>query len=67
MPLYNIKIGIMNYSEKLKVTRFRQSTIKGRCFNEEMESDRGRAVNSAAVMSISNLYDVTFLILSHTN
>ncbi len=40
---------IMNYSEKLKTIRSRQSSIKGRCFNEEMESDRGRAINSAAV------------------
>lgn len=39
----------MNYSQKLRTTRFRQSSIEGRCFNEEMESDRGRAVNSAAV------------------
>ena len=39
----------MNYKEKLKPVRFRQSTIVGRCFNEEMESDRGRAINSAAV------------------
>lgn len=39
----------MNYNQKLKVTRSRQSSIEGRCFNEEMESDRGRAVNSAAV------------------
>ena len=39
----------MNYSQKLKTTRFRQSSIKGRYFNDEMESDRGRAVNSAAV------------------
>ena len=39
----------MNYSQKLKTTRSRQSSIEGRCFNEEMESDRGRAVNSAAV------------------
>lgn len=39
----------MDYENKLKPTRFRQSTITGRCFNEEMESDRGRAINSAAV------------------
>ncbi|MDE1326919.1 dGTPase [Vibrio aestuarianus] len=39
----------MNYKEKLKSDRFRSSTIGGRDFNEEMESDRGRAVNSAAV------------------
>jgi len=39
----------MDYREKLKSTRFLQSTIDGRDFNEEMESDRGRAINSAAV------------------
>ncbi|HBY85447.1 MAG TPA: dGTPase [Colwellia sp.] len=39
----------MNYSQKLKTTRSKKSSIEGRCFNEEMESDRGRAVNSAAV------------------
>lgn len=39
----------MNYEQKLKTTRYRASSIKGRCFNEEMESDRGRAINSAAV------------------
>lgn len=39
----------MNYNQKLKITRSRSSSIKGRCFNEEMESDRGRAINSAAV------------------
>ncbi|HIF9075625.1 TPA: dGTPase [Photobacterium damselae] len=39
----------MNYKEKLKSDRYRPSSIKGRDFNEEMESDRGRAVNSAAV------------------
>ncbi|CAK2882581.1 dGTPase [Vibrio splendidus] len=39
----------MNYKEKLKSDRHRSSTIGGRDFNEEMESDRGRAVNSAAV------------------
>ncbi|EKO3774598.1 dNTP triphosphohydrolase, partial [Vibrio metschnikovii] len=39
----------MNYKEKLKSDRFRPSTIVGRDFNEEMESDRGRAVNSAVV------------------
>ncbi len=39
----------MNYSTKLKCDRFSLSSIKGRTFNEEMESDRGRAINSAAV------------------
>ena len=39
----------MNYKQKLKIDRYRKSTIEGRNFNEEMESDRGRAVNSAAV------------------
>ena len=39
----------MNYEDKLKTTRFRPSSIKDRCFDEEMESDRGRAINSAAV------------------
>lgn len=39
----------MNYNQKLKTIRARSSSIKGRCFNEEMESDRGRAINSAAV------------------
>lgn len=39
----------MNYNTKLKTVRARPSSIEGRCFNEEMESDRGRAINSAAV------------------
>jgi dGTPase len=39
----------MDYTQKLKVDRFRQSSILGRSFNDEMESDRGRAINSAAV------------------
>lgn len=39
----------MNYNQKLKTIRARSSSIQGRCFNEEMESDRGRAINSAAV------------------
>lgn len=39
----------MDYTQKLKVNRFRQSSIEGRRFNEEMESDRGPAINSAAV------------------
>jgi dGTPase len=40
---------VMNYNQKLKTIRARSSSIQGRCFNEEMESDRGRAINSAAV------------------
>jgi dGTPase len=39
----------MNYNQKLKTIRYRPSSIENRCFNEEMESDRGRAINSAAV------------------
>lgn len=39
----------MNYKEKLKTNRYRESSIQGRDFNNEMESDRGRAINSAAV------------------
>ncbi|WP_045495759.1 dGTPase [Vibrio hyugaensis] len=39
----------MNYIDKLKSDRYRVSSIEGRHFNEEMESDRGRAINSAAV------------------
>lgn len=39
----------MNYQIKLKPNRFRKSTVEGRSFNEEMESDRGRFINSAAV------------------
>ncbi|PSU69825.1 dGTPase [Photobacterium phosphoreum] len=39
----------MNYTEKLKITRCNPSSVGGRSFNEEMESDRGRAINSAAV------------------
>lgn len=39
----------MNYSEKLKGKRNTDSSKTGRTFNEEMESDRGRAINSAAV------------------
>ena len=42
----------MNYEDKLKTTRFRPSSIKNRCFDEEMESDRGRAINSAAVIRL---------------
>ncbi len=39
----------MDYTQKLTCQRFRQSTVEGREFNEEMESDRGRAINSAAI------------------
>lgn len=39
----------MDYSIKLKTDRYRQSTVNGRDFNEEMESDRGRALTSAAL------------------
>lgn len=39
----------MDYSNKLSVQRFRDTTVPDRDFNEEMESDRGRAINSAAV------------------
>lgn len=39
----------MNYSIKLKTDRYRISTVIGRDFNEEMESDRGRALTSAAL------------------
>lgn len=39
----------MNYNDKLKCDRFHSSTILGRNFNDEMESDRGRSINSAAV------------------
>ena len=39
----------IDYKKKLKSDRNRASSILGRDFNEEMESDRGRAVNSAAV------------------
>ncbi len=39
----------MNYEDKLRNARFRQSEVSGRSFNEEMESDRGRSINSAAV------------------
>ncbi len=47
--LYQSVGGFMDYKNKLKLDRFRVSSIEGRDFNEEMESDRGRAVNSAAV------------------
>lgn len=39
----------MDYTTRLKPSRCRTSAIPGRSFNEEMESDRGRAVNSAAL------------------
>ncbi len=39
----------MQYSDKLKNIRHQTSAICGRSFNEEMESDRGRSINSAAV------------------
>ncbi len=39
----------MNYISKLRGARVRESEIQERDFNEEMESDRGRAINSAAV------------------
>ncbi|MDP6969298.1 MAG: dGTPase [Gammaproteobacteria bacterium] len=39
----------LDYRSKLKPVRFRESSVQGRDFNEEMESDRGRAINSAAV------------------
>ncbi len=40
---------MIDYRRKLRGVRCRPSTIGGRSFNEEMESDRGRAVNSAAL------------------
>ncbi|MCF2950375.1 dGTPase [Paraglaciecola aquimarina] len=39
----------MDYNEKLKHERFRASTAPKKTFDEEMESDRGRSINSAAV------------------
>lgn len=39
----------MDYNEKLKHERFRASTAPKDTFDEEMESDRGRSINSAAV------------------
>ncbi len=39
----------MDYNNKLKCDRYYVSRITGRDFNEEMESDRGRSINSAAV------------------
>jgi len=47
--LYYLVGNEMDYDKKLKVDRFRQSSINGRNFNDEMESDRGRSINSAAV------------------
>lgn len=40
---------MIDYSKKLTKARKKASEVKGRDFNEEMESDRGRAINSAAV------------------
>ncbi|WP_419813646.1 dGTPase [Bacterioplanoides sp.] len=39
----------MDYSNKLKTNRVYTSSYAGRDFNHEMESDRGRALTSAAV------------------
>ena len=39
----------INYEKKLKNTRFTTSSVNGRTFDEEMESDRGRSIKSAAV------------------
>ncbi len=39
----------MDYNEKLKHERSRASTAPKETFDEEMESDRGRSINSAAV------------------
>lgn len=39
----------MDYNVKLRCDRWTTSSITGRNFDEEMESDRGRAINSAAV------------------
>ncbi|MCE0494651.1 dGTPase [Vibrio salinus] len=39
----------MDYNVKLKRDRFRPSTAPKETFDDEMESDRGRAINSAAV------------------
>lgn len=39
----------INYEVKLKTDRYASSSITGRTFDDEMESDRGRAINSAAV------------------
>ncbi|GAB55712.1 dGTPase [Glaciecola punicea ACAM 611] len=39
----------MNYKSKLQTQRFSSSSVAGRDFNEEMESDRGRAIHSPAL------------------
>jgi dGTPase len=39
----------LDYRIKLQPVRHRKTSVEGRSFNEEMESDRGRALNSAAV------------------
>lgn len=39
----------MDYNNKLTHERFRASTALKDTFDEEMESDRGRSINSAAV------------------
>lgn len=39
----------LDYRIKLQPLRHRKTSVEGRSFNEEMESDRGRAFNSAAV------------------
>ena len=39
----------LDYRIKLQPVRDRETSMKGRSFNEQMESDRGRAINSAAV------------------
>ncbi len=39
----------LDYRIKLQPIRHRKTSVEGRSFNEEMESDRGRALNSAAV------------------
>ena len=43
------KISSMDYNQKLKHERYRASTAPKDTFDEEMESDRGRSINSAAV------------------
>ena len=39
----------LDYRIKLQPVRHRKTSVEGRSFNEEMESDRGRALNAAAV------------------
>ncbi|HCH23614.1 MAG TPA: dGTPase [Oceanospirillaceae bacterium] len=39
----------LDYRIKLQPVRDRETSMQGRSFNEQMESDRGRAINSAAV------------------